>query len=877
MIRLKHWRVFALLAVLLQLTACGGGATSSGIGTPGGGNPNLSANSNLSGLVLACVDEDVLCGNIQLVPPPTLPPPPPPPGFLPGAIFGGEPLSDYTSRQSALVGAITITPTAAVAAASIRVNGVEVPSNTTSASIPLAEDGETEIVILVTAVNGIANRTYRITVTRLSPDNADLAILSLSTGALEPAFQPVTTEYASTVPFATGSVRVIAASIEPMATVEVDGAPLAAGEQSDPIALDIVGENPPIEVRVTALDDTQKTYRITVTRLGTAALSGLTLLGLTDDVPPQEIVLSPNPAFAADTPDYTSRVENRVREITVTAIALAPDAVITINGDPIESGEESEPIELAGVGEGEENENKITIFVTHGVSDQEGPFTRTYRIVVTRQAPPLFDPEAYLKPVDPGQGFLFGTSTAVSADGNTVAVGSPGAGSAGAVTVFVFDGDDWSPQATLSGPAPGAEFGQATALSADGDFLAVGAPGVPGVDGEEPVEDVGAAYLYRRIASSWELMDALPQFNPGEEYRFGTSVAVAADGGLLTIAVGAPLESSAAGGIHPAPITPENHDDIGALGSGAVHVYTCQVGNELPCELQAFIKSPEPVSFLDNQGVNENFGESLSFSATGDVLAIGMPGESTNASGIDGEETGRLGESGAVHLYTRTAGAWSEEDRVFFKAALPRAAYRFGTAVTLSADGETLVVGTPRHAGGGVGVGALEGPFPIVGTSGGVHVFVADAEAESGWMQQVFIKPSNTRAGFVFGTSLALSADGNRLVVGAPGEDSSATTVDGNEFLTNALRSGAGYVYRRDDGVWSKIAYLKAPNSRAEIAFGTSIGVSADGERVFVGAPREGTNTTGVDMSLPYDENNLSPNRGAVYLFLAVDPPEEDP
>ena len=60
---------------------------------------------------------------------------------------------------------------------------------------------------------------------------------------------------------------------------------------------------------------------------------------------------------------------------------------------------------------------------------------------------------------------------------------------------------------------------------------------------------------------------------------------------------------------------------------------------------------------------------------------------------------------------------------------------------------------------------------------------------------------------------------------------------------------------------WSQQAYLKASNTDAADNFGSS--VAGAGDSVFVGAPREDSNATGVNG----DENNNSVNSGAAYAF----------
>ncbi|MCA3154152.1 MAG: hypothetical protein ING30_03810, partial [Burkholderiales bacterium] len=54
---------------------------------------------------------------------------------------------------------------------------------------------------------------------------------------------------------------------------------------------------------------------------------------------------------------------------------------------------------------------------------------------------------------------------------------------------------------------------------------------------------------------------------------------------------------------------------------------------------------------------------------------------------------------------------------------------------------------------------------------------------------------SNTGASDFFGYSVALSADGNTLAVGAAFEASNATGVNGDQTNNSASASGAVYLY----------------------------------------------------------------------------------
>lgn len=150
-----------------------------------------------------------------------------------------------------------------------------------------------------------------------------------------------------------------------------------------------------------------------------------------------------------------------------------------------------------------------------------------------------------------------------------------------------------------------------------------------------------------------------------------------------------------------------------------------------------------------------------------------------------------------------------------------------GFAVSLSADGRTLAVSTLANDD------AIGTPDAAL-ASGAVHVFAR--ESTTHWRQQARLKAANADETDAFGQSIALSGDGDTLVVGAPGEDAlaSASTPSADNSLAD---SGAVYVYRRSGDTWALQAYLKAPGALADEAFGNSVALSGDGLTLLASAP----------------------------------------
>ena len=252
------------------------------------------------------------------------------------------------------------------------------------------------------------------------------------------------------------------------------------------------------------------------------------------------------------------------------------------------------------------------------------------------------------------------------------------------------------------------------------------------------------------------------------------------------------------------------------------------------------------------------FGASIALSGDGNTLAVGAPNEDSNATGVGGNETNTLADaSGAVYVYARTAGEWDQQ--AYVKASNTEANDGFGESVALSTDGNTLAVGAAREDSNAVGVNNNQTNNLILG-SGAVYVFT---RTDTAWLQQAYVKASNTGADDAFGFRVALSGDGNTLAVGAEREDSNATTINGNQANNSATDAGAVYVFTRSGSVWTQQAYVKAANAEANDRFGwRGVALSSDGNVLAVGADGEDGDGIGGNQA-----NNSASASGAVYVF----------
>jgi hypothetical protein len=411
-----------------------------------------------------------------------------------------------------------------------------------------------------------------------------------------------------------------------------------------------------------------------------------------------------------------------------------------------------------------------------------------------------------------------------------------------------------------SNPSERAQFGDALALSGDGNTLAVGAraessaaAGINGNQKDASAFSAGAVYVFGRAGDRWVQQAYLKASNPGINDQFGHLVALSANGNIL--AVSAPFEDSRATGVDG------DQGDNSLEQSGAVYVFarTGTVWSQ-----QAYLKASNAGEAEDG----DQFGFSLALSDDGSTLAAGAISEDSADARINGNQADNMASNaGAVYVFSRTGSRWSQQ--AYIKSSSPGGADAndlFGYSVGLSADGNTLAVGAYDEAGSS---NVIDGPEDnnAPGT-GAVFVFTRSGAS---WSRQAYLKASTQDRADSLGAWVAISDDGNTVAAGAPDEDSLTTGIDAVETghsgrigTLDDISVGAAYVFIRSGTRWSQQASFKASNSGIEDWFGVRLALSGDGNTLAVSAPNEDGAARGINGR---QDDNSAGEAGALYLF----------
>ena len=367
-----------------------------------------------------------------------------------------------------------------------------------------------------------------------------------------------------------------------------------------------------------------------------------------------------------------------------------------------------------------------------------------------------------------------GASIAISEDGARIVIGATTNDSVGSASgharVFEWNTDllTWSQLGTdIDGVAGGDESGAAVAISENGNRVAIGSPYHDG-----PADSTGHVRVFEYDGNDWSQVGGDIEGGTLADW-FGWSVAMSSDGNR--IAVGAP--QTYGGG--------SRYGFVRVLDWDVATSDWVQVGSEVVAEAEG-----------------DRAGFALGMSADGTRLAIGAPAND----GVAGTNTGHV----RVFEWDDVGSDWyqlgvdidGDVDYDFF-----------GEAVSMSSDGEHVVIGAPYNDAGGT-------------SAGEASVYRWDS-AVTAWVQ-VGASVSGTGQSAEAGSSVAIAADGGRVAIGSTGDSMSGTgdaaqVFDWDENQSAWIQAGSTFTGRGNGDV-----------------FGSSTALARNGGLVAIGAPSAG-------------------------------------
>ena len=377
----------------------------------------------------------------------------------------------------------------------------------------------------------------------------------------------------------------------------------------------------------------------------------------------------------------------------------------------------------------------------------------------------------------------------------------------------------------LTGSGSRVYFGTSCCLSYDGLTAIVGA--------YRQDSDQGAAHIYEKINGTWSYRAKLTGEYFSPRSRFGRSVYLTSDG--THAIVGAPeadnstgrvyiFEKPATGWVSTSTYKNElSNNSVIFLGhdvSIAADKSKLLVGNDNRYgvdyfhiyENLYFIKRWEAAYRLTGSLTDTDLGTYVEISGDGNTCVVGYLQVLDGSSYVNG-----------IIVYTKINGSWDSGTTITNTDSV------FGLyCASLSHDGNVLAVGAPTHPGGSA------------------YIYTRSSGT---WNSGIQITPS--AGGDLFGSSVSVSGDGNKIAVGSTGSDSSA---------------GRVYVFGYINSVWTEEAIL-TPNfsssgSSTDYAFGTSVSMSYYGNILAVGAPGGPYNSVNTGAAFVFEHSGTLWNSG---------------
>ena len=303
------------------------------------------------------------------------------------------------------------------------------------------------------------------------------------------------------------------------------------------------------------------------------------------------------------------------------------------------------------------------------------------------------------------------------------------------------------------------------------------ATGINGDESDNSATGAGAVYVFVRSDGMWSQQAYVKASNAGIGHYFGVAVSLGVNGDVMAVG------SFDEGGSGVPGLDPLLDEDDPLVGTGAVYVFK-RNGNTWS-EI-AKLKAA-------NAEQEDSLGIAVAISNDGNTVVAGALDEDGLTTGVNSTPVPDVHENtfaGAAYVFVREGDTWSQQ--AYIKSTNISRNDWFGSRLALSADGNTLAVGSQLEDSAAQGIGGRQDDDSAT-ESGAVYLFT---RSNNVWTQDAYVKGANTENYDEFGSSISLSGDGSMMAVGARGEDSATVGINATQDDNAAPESGAVYLFR---------------------------------------------------------------------------------
>jgi len=488
--------------------------------------------------------------------------------------------------------------------------------------------------------------------------------------------------------------------------------------------------------------------------------------------------------------------------------------------------------------------------------------------VWTWQAGPLASPKGSTQSGD-------GNSVALSGDGKTIVVGGPGDNDAWVYTLINTTGlcpnqnsttsGCWTllQELTLTPPPDGATelastwTGFSAAMSNDGSTIILGGP----KDSTPTSSNLGAAWVFAAGAKLVTATAGTPQAAvPGAAFATNLKVTVTESHGYpvsgVTVSFTAP-SSGASGTFAGSSLTATAVSD--ASGSAQAPVFTANniVGSYAVIATGPGVSSPATFNLTNSGSTSAHITLQtsppnllVSFDSAPFAPAPVTMTFTVGSAHIIATQSPQPGNGGTQNYFA----SWSDGLALSHTINVPASDTTYTASFQNSGSaptGQFTQQGSKLVGSGATGANSFQGYSVAISADGNTAIVGApqDGPTSAGtstnprgaawvwmrsngtWSQQQKLTVSDGVAGQLFGFSVGLSADGNTAIIGGPGNPN----------------NGGAWIFTRSNGAWTESQKLSFSGQAVTIddGIGSSVAISGDGITAIVGAPAHSSNYGG--------------------------------